>query len=345
MTAVAVPDRQEHVGPRVVLLVIAWIVTSAACVLMNKHILFYLDFRFPAMLATCHMITAWVVTSAVIHLTANGNKHLPPQADVNKVPYRSLAAIGTLYAVVLMLSNSAFMYLSVPSIQMLKASGCAVTLLSGLALGNETYSHSSLCKVLLVGSGVLIASYGDIQANALGITIQLSSILADAVRCNLLQVVMQRTGVKLTPVGTLYYVAPMAALALCLPAILYEGGRLLHHHRAIPTIWLIGSCALSACLNLVVFSLIGSTSALTTSITGPLKEWACILVSMNVYGNVVTQQQWFGYAIAVGGIFWYQQDKFKVLVPQQVAPQVVNVMVSASPTGYLVAESKPEQQV
>jgi drug/metabolite transporter (DMT)-like permease len=31
---------------------------------------------------------------------------------------------------------------------------------------------------------------------------------------------------------------------------------------------------------------------------------------MFIYGTPVTAQQWFGYAIALCGIFWYQRDKF-----------------------------------
>lgn len=185
----------------------------------------------------------------------------------------------------------------------------------GLAFGTEAYSHKSALKVAIVGTGVVIASYGELQATPLGVMLQVASIVCDALRCTLLQLVMQANELKLSPVGTLYLVAPMAAAILCLPAAAFDGARLLTHQSPVPWLWLLGSCAAASSLNLVVFTLIGKTSALTTSISGPLKEWVCILTAMMLYGTTVTTHQWLGYAIALIGIFWYQRDKF--IKPQQ----------------------------
>jgi drug/metabolite transporter (DMT)-like permease len=150
----------------------------------------------------------------------------------------------------------------------------------GLLFGTETYNNRSMLKVLIVAAGVMIASYGEVRANFLGVSLQLGSIVSDAVRCTLLQLVMQKNEVKLSPVGTLYCVAPMAAASLLIPALLMESSKLRNHTHPIPWAWLGGSCMAAASLNLVVFTLIGKTSALTTSITGPLKEWVCILTAM-----------------------------------------------------------------
>ncbi|KAI8463355.1 MAG: phosphate/phosphoenolpyruvate translocator protein [Monoraphidium minutum] len=288
----------------------AWIANSALCVLTNKHILFYLRFSFPSTLAVMHMCSAFCVAAALVHGTPDGRRHLPAPGTAPPSFFAQLGGIAALFGAVLVLSNSAFMYLSVPSIQMLKASGAATTFLVGLAFGNEAYSNSSMLKVGIVGLGVVIASYGDIRANLLGVSLQVSAILSDAVRCNLLQKVMQKNAVELTPVGTLYYVAPMAAAALALPAVMLDGAKLRVHDAPVPWAWLVLSCLAASSLNLVVFTLIGKTSALTTSITGPLKEWVCILASVMVYGSKVTGQQWMGYAIALVGILWYQRDKF-----------------------------------
>jgi drug/metabolite transporter (DMT)-like permease len=188
--------------------------------------------------------------------------------------------------------------------------------------------------VLIVGLGVVIASYGDVKANFVGVAMQVSSIVCDAVRCTLLQLAMQHSEVKLTPIGTLYHVAPMAAMILSIPAALTDGPRLMHHTAPIPYGWLLVSCLAASSLNLVVFTLIGKTSALTTSVTGPLKEWVCILTSMFVYGSPVTAQQWLGYAIALCGIFWYQRDKFFASSPPP------PVAVSATAAASAAAEQK-----
>lgn len=194
-----------------------------------------------------------------------------------------------------------------------QAGSAATTFCVALLFGTESYSHKSALKVLIVGLGVVIASYGDVRANFFGVALQVAAIVADAVRCTLLQLVMQTSDVKLTPVGTLYHVAPMAAATLAVPALLLEGAKLRAHPYPIPYAWLAGSCLAASSLNLVVFTLIGKTSALTTSVTGPLKEWVCILTAMLIYNTSVTAQQWCGYAIALCGIFWYQVSASRTL--------------------------------
>jgi drug/metabolite transporter (DMT)-like permease len=179
-----------------------------------------------------------------------------------------------------------------------------------MILGTERYSHVSLAKVAIVGVGVVIASYGDSDANVRGIVVQVGAIICDAVRCTLLQMVMQNSRVKLSPVGTLFYIAPIATLGLCLPAGLVELPQLYFHDPPIPWVWLMASCAAATSLNLIGFTLIGKTSALTTSVTGPLKSWICIVAAMFTFNTPVSLQQWCGYCVAFCGIMWYQYDKF-----------------------------------
>lgn len=117
---------------------------------------------------------------------------------------------------------------------------------------------------------------------------------------------MQANHIEVGPLVTLAHVAPFAMAALSLPAVIFEGPRLLNDYAkwssAIPMVLLSG--LLASILNLVVFKIIRLTSALTTSLSGVLKEWACILVAMWVYGTQVTKLQWVGYSIAICGLLW-----------------------------------------
>lgn len=63
-------------------------------------------------------------------------------------------------------------------------------------------------------------------------------------------------------------------------------------------------------LSLQVFVLIGSTSALTTSMAGILKDWICIASSVVVFQTEVTQMQVVGYGVALCGVVYYQRQKF-----------------------------------
>jgi drug/metabolite transporter (DMT)-like permease len=181
----------------------------------------------------------------------------------------------------------------------------------GIALGTESLMLLQAVKVLVVCTGVCIASYGDITLNFVGLVLQLGSILTDAIRCCFLQRVLQHSQVDATPLVTLAHVAPYSAAALVLPMAVVEGQRLVNTfgdwQPAIHAVLLSG--LLAACLNFVVFKLIRLTSALTTSLSGVIKEWVCILVAMYVYGTIVTNIQWVGYSIAIAGLLWYQSGK------------------------------------
>jgi hypothetical protein len=106
----------------------------------------------------------------------------------------------------------------------------------------------------------------------------------------LLLLLLQANHLEVGPLVTLSHVAPFAMAALSLPAVLFEGPRLLDDYEkwrgAVPMVLLSG--LLASILNLVVFKIIRLTSALTTSLSGVLKEWACILVAMWVYGTQVS---------------------------------------------------------
>jgi hypothetical protein len=96
----------------------------------------------------------------------------------------------------------------------------------------------------------------------------------------------------------------MAALAL--PLVFFEGSKLVNEYDkwkdGIPMVVLSGLIA--SALNFVVFKVIGLTSALTTSLTGVFKDWACILLAMYLYNTIVSSTQWLGYAVAISGFLW-----------------------------------------
>jgi drug/metabolite transporter (DMT)-like permease len=158
---------------------------------------------------------------------------------------------------------------------------------------------------------VAISSYGDIALVLVGLIIQLFSILMDASRCCYLQRVLQMAEIKATPLVTLAHVAPFSAAALLLPTLFLEGPRLIESMPQWQNLlhWVLLSGVLASCLNLVIFKLIAMTSALTTSLSGVIKEWVCILVAMYVYDTEVTFLQWLGYGIAISGLVWYQVGK------------------------------------
>jgi drug/metabolite transporter (DMT)-like permease len=164
----------------------------------------------------------------------------------------------------------------------------------------------STLKVLIVCAGVGIAGYGDVTFSVIGVCLQLASSVMDSIRCVTLQKVLQANHIQVGPLVTLAHVAPFTMAALALPVLFFEGPKLVNEFpkwkSGIPMVILSGLIA--SCLNFVVFKIIGLTSAVTTSLTGVFKDWACILLAMYLYNTVVSSTQWLGYTVAISGLLW-----------------------------------------
>ena len=83
-----------------------------------------------------------------------------------------------------------------------------------------------------------------------------------------MQMLMQQSGVKLNSIQTMYYVSPCCFLFLCVPFTFMEAPTLWHSAAPVPVLVLVANAACAFCLNVSVYMLIGSTSALTLNVAG-----------------------------------------------------------------------------
>lgn len=74
--------------------------------------------------------------------------------------------------------------------------------------GTEKLRCDVFLNMLLVSVGVVISSYGEIHFNVVGTLYQVTGIFAEALRLVLTQVLLQKKGLSLNPITSLYYIAP-----------------------------------------------------------------------------------------------------------------------------------------
>lgn len=82
------------------------------------------------------------------------------------------------------------------------------TFLMAVICGTDKLSWAVFMNMLLVSVGVVISSYGEIHFNIIGTLYQVTGILAEALRLVLTQVLLQKKGLALNPITSLYYIAP-----------------------------------------------------------------------------------------------------------------------------------------
>ncbi|XP_020101224.1 probable sugar phosphate/phosphate translocator At4g32390 [Ananas comosus] len=293
-----------------------WIMLSFTVIVYNKYILdpkMY-GWPFPISLTLIHMAFCSSLAFALVRVLRLVD---PPSAPpMSAALYgRSVVPIGALYALSLWFSNSAYIYLSVSFIQMLKALMPVAVYSVGVAFGKEGFRASAMANMLSISLGVAVAAYGEARFDARGVALQLAAVAFEATRLVLIQILLTSKGISLNPITSLYYVAPCCFLFLLLPWYFVELPTLRAAASSFrPDVVVFGTNSVCAfALNLAVFLLVGKTSALTMNVAGVVKDWLLIAFSWSVIKDTVTPVNLFGYGIAFLGVAYYNHVKLQAL--------------------------------
>ncbi|KAG2109879.1 TPT-domain-containing protein [Suillus discolor] len=186
-----------------------WIALSSGVIIYNNYIYNTLNFKFPVFLVTWHLTFAAIGTRVLQRTThlLDGAKDVPVSKDMF---LRSILPIGLLFSGSLILSNTAYLYLSVAYIQMLKAFTPVAILLITWATRISEPSRKLLIIVLMISSGVAVTSKGERFFSWIGFFIQAGGVGFEATRLVLIQTLLH--GLKMDPLVSLHLYAPVCAL-------------------------------------------------------------------------------------------------------------------------------------
>ncbi|MQM09779.1 hypothetical protein Taro_042655 [Colocasia esculenta] len=290
-----------------------WIFLSFTVIVYNKYILdpkMY-NWPFPISLTMVHM----AFCSSLALLLVKGIRLVDTPAAMTRQLYlSSVVPIGALYSLSLWFSNSAYIYLSVSFIQMLKALMPVAVYSIGVLLKKETFRTNSFTNMVSISVGVGVAAYGEARFDTWGVILQLGAVAFEATRLVLIQILLTSKGINLNPITSLYYVAPCCLVFLSVPWLLVEYPILRDTSSFRPDLFVFGTNSLCAfALNLAVFLLVGKTSALTMNVAGVVKDWLLIAFSWSVIRDTVTPLNLFGYGIAFLGVGYYNHAKLQAL--------------------------------
>ncbi|CDY66383.1 BnaCnng50630D [Brassica napus] len=186
--------------------------------------------------------------------------------------------ISAFFASSLWFGITAYLHISVAFIQMLKA--LIATFIMAVIRGTDKPRCDVFSNMLLVSVGVVISSYGEIHFNVVGTVYQVTGIFAEALRLVLTQVLLQKKGLTLNPINSLYYIAPCSFPLVCVGET-HDG-------------------------------MIGRTGAVTIRVAGVLKDWILIALSTVIFPeSTITGLNIIGYAIALCGVVMYNYIKVR----------------------------------
>ncbi|XP_062143439.1 probable sugar phosphate/phosphate translocator At1g48230 isoform X2 [Alnus glutinosa] len=195
---------RQHLLTYIYLLV--YILLSSGVILYNKWVLStkYFNFPYPITLTMIHMGFSGAVAFFLIRVF----KVVSPIKMTFKIYATCVIPISAFFASSLWFGNTAYLYISVAFIQMLKALMPVATFLTAVVCGIDKLKYDVFLNMVLVSVGVVVSSYGEIHFNVLGTTYQVMGMFGEALRLVLTQVLLQKKGLTLNPITSLYYIAP-----------------------------------------------------------------------------------------------------------------------------------------
>jgi hypothetical protein len=285
-----------------------WIALSSAVILYNNHLYSTLNFRYPVFLVTWHLTFAAIGTRVLQRTThlLDGAKDIHISKDVF---VRSILPIGLLFSASLILSNTAYLYLSVAYIQMLKAFTPVAILLISWTFRIQEPSKKLAVIVFMISTGVALASHGELHFNLVGFITQAAAVAFEASRLVMIQLLLH--GLKMDPLVSLHYYAPVCALINSLVLPFTEGLAPFYELARIGPLILISNASIAFLLNVAAVFLVGAGSGLVLTLAGVFKDILLITGSVLLFGAQITPLQVFGYSVALGGLVLFKTSASK----------------------------------
>jgi drug/metabolite transporter (DMT)-like permease len=192
---------------------------------------------------------------------------------------------------------------------MLKAFTPVAVLIFSYFTGLEKTSMTELYIVMVICIGVALTSVGESFFSWVGFTFQSLAILAEASRLVMTNVLMKQ--LKLDPLSSLYYIAPLCSIFIGMACLIFEFEDLpfdrMMTNDFMGIMLINGMVAFT--LNVAVVLLISNTSALVLTLSGIVKDILLVILSIVIFGSPVTPLQYGGYGVALLGLNLHKEYK------------------------------------
>jgi drug/metabolite transporter (DMT)-like permease len=192
---------------------------------------------------------------------------------------------------------------------MLKAFTPVAVLLFSSIMGLEKPACTELLIVMVICVGVAMTSLGESAFSMLGFIFQSLAIIFESSRLVLTNILLK--SLKLDPLSSLYYIAPMCSCFIGVGFLVFEYDQL--PWGRLQDISFLLMLAANGCvaftLNVAVVMLISCTSALTLTLAGIFKDILLVVLSVAIFGSPVTPLQIMGYAVALTGLNLHKEYK------------------------------------
>jgi hypothetical protein len=237
---------------------------SVTLILFNKWLMATGGFPLPLTLCALHMASSFLIAS-VFRCFGLVEANL----SMGQV-FKLVVPTGLLFAASISTGNEAFLFLTVSFIQMVKAWTPTVVLVLSVIAGLEKPSCKLATIVLVTSGGVALAIYGELEFAMFGFVMILASVVFEALRLVLVEVLYATSPVRLSGLTGVYYMSPVCFVAVLPVALCFEWDKIdtIVQHGGVRVPLLLANCACAFGLNVASLVMVKQTSALTLKVRG-----------------------------------------------------------------------------
>lgn len=266
------------------------------------------QFHYPFLLMVLHMSISTVFTQILVRTSS-----LLPGVTEGRVSIRDylfrIVPMASFNAIGLVLGNSAYKWISLSYIQMIKACTPIPLLILSIIVGSEKRSLALFVIVCTVSFGIILSSVGELHFSLIGFIIQFTAIISDSFRMIIMELFMK--DLKLDTLSLLYYSAPTTVVLISIGFYFIESTTFDYTILYDPQFCFVifFNCCLAFTLNIAAIHLLSSTSAMVIGISGPLKDMMLVFISFVMFKDPITSIQLLGFSISLVGLYLYRAYK------------------------------------
>lgn len=293
---------------------ILWSALGIFLIFFNKFIFLPaaagFDFPYTVFLMWWHAVCGTIST----HILRLARPDMLPAVREQKLDAKlylvNIFPIAGLQAAALAFGNTAYLYISVAYIQMVKNTTSAFVFMFSILLGLEKGTFSTTFAVVMVSIGLLLTTAGEMDFSVLGFILQMAGTMSDSLRLALTKIVLSSShAVKLDPMSALYYSSPTVVLMLSVPMYIFDFRRM-----TIEKLWsmkfvLLTNAVVAFGLNMTSMFFMKRCGATTYALTGVVKDVALILLCCVLFGHQMGPLQFLGFVISLVGFQLYNNLK------------------------------------
>jgi len=294
---------------RALVLGVLYILVSTSMIESNKWLMSAEHFPYPFVLAASHMLASTVLANG-LRLACPSCFPALQHLKVTPRLCARFALIAVPFVTSIACGNSAYKYLSVSFLQIMKQSNIVTIYALSLLAGLEAPRRCSLWLLLLVLAGASLAVEGELHFQARGFLLQAASSLSEAAKV-VAQSVLMAGEHRLDALTMVLFMAPACLLADLAPLALLEGPRAAEILQRLHGLWplILGNAAMAFALNAIVAQCIKELSAVGFLLCGILKDILIIGASAWLLGESLSPLQLVGFSLALAGVALYSLYK------------------------------------